>query len=208
LSWTWLLVKFRFFFIKFFFILFLIIFLWILKLCMVTLRDIHQIGLLPLLSDKIFNMPEQLILRLFKFSILLTVATFLVCIVFFERETLKHVVWGVVHSIDSERNNFHERVLQYWIFFLIYGIAINYRSLSWNTINLGNSINLLCFDDSKFPTSIIIVEVSFVCFYFDNGLSQLIQKLLFLILIPRFLMMFIENIIKGACLCLLFDGNV
>ena len=171
MSRTRLLVKFRFFFIKFIFILSLILLLRFLKLCVAALRNIHQIRLLPLLSDEVLNMLEQLILWLFKSTILLTMATFLVCIVFFERETLEHVIWGVVNSIDSERNDFHERILQYWIFFIIYGIAINNRSLSWSTVYLGNSINLLCFYSSKFPASVIVVKVCFVCFYFDDGFS-------------------------------------
>lgn len=101
LSRTRLLVKFRFFFIKFIFILSLILLLRFLKLCVAALRNIHQIRLLPLLSDEVLNMLEQLILRLFKSTILLTMATFLVCIVFFKRETLEHIIWGVVNSINS-----------------------------------------------------------------------------------------------------------
>ena len=162
---------------------------------------------MPLVFYEILNMFEQLILRLFKSSILLTVATFLVCIVFFEREIFEHVVWGVVMSIDSQRNDFHERILQNWIFLLIYGIAINNRWLGWNILYLGIGINFLYFYSSKFPSSIIIIEVSFVCFYFDNGFSQLIQKLLFLMSGPGFLMMLVEYIIEGPR-GLLFDGNV
>ncbi len=207
LSWSRLLVKFRFFFIKFLLILFLILFLWILKLCVAALRNIHQIRLLPLVFYEILNMFEQLILRLFKSSILLTVATFLVCIVFFEREIFEHVVWGVVMSIDSQRNNFHERILQNWIFLLIYGIAVNNHWLGWNILYLGIGINFLYFYSSKFPSSVIIIEISFVCFYFDDRFSQLIQKLLFLMSAPGFLMMFVEYIIQGPR-CLLFDGNV
>lgn len=175
---------------------------------MAALWNIHQIRLLPLLSDEVLNHSEQLILRLFKSAILLTVATFLVRIVFSEWETLEDTVWGVMYSIRSQRNYFHERVLQYRTFFLVYCITINYVFLIRYNLYLGNCINFLSFYDSKFPASVIIIKVCFICFYFGNCFSQTIDKLLLLILVPRTLMVFIKDIIESACLCLPFYGNV